>query len=165
MTRGRHNSMDNKWVIIGIVVGIIAVVAIGLVFFLGNGNTPGQTPGQTTAVPSGTGTLVPGAATTFPTVRQPTPVSIPVTGIFIKVSYLGGFNGTYGIDNVVQAVRNSGDKLYTIDSAAGNVTATFFKEDRSSTHILTVELWKDGKLLKSATNSSAFGKASVSSTV
>ncbi len=151
--------MDKKWVTIAVIVGIIAVVAIALVFFLGNGNTPGTSPGQT-PTPSGTQTQVSGTGTTTPTIKQPTPVIIPVTGLFVKVSYIGGFNGTYGINGVMQKVRNSGDRLYTIDSATGNVTATFSKEDRSS-HALTVEIWKDSKLLTSAVNSSAFGTVNV----
>jgi hypothetical protein len=152
--------MDKKWVTIAAIVGIVAVVAIALVFFLGGGNNPGTSPGQTTPTPSGIQTQVSATGTTSPTIRQPTPVIIPATGLFVKVSYLGSFNGTYGINSVIQKVRNSGDRLYTIDSATGNVTATFSKEDRSS-HTLTVEVWKDGKLLTSAVNSTAFGTASI----
>ncbi len=161
MTRGRHNSMDNKWVIIAVVVGIVAVAAIAVAFFLG-GNQ-GQVPGgKTTTVPSGS--QVTGTGTTFPTVKPTTPVVIPAQGLFVEVKYIGGFNGTYGIDTTVQKVRNSGDRLFTIDSATGNVTATFTKEDKSS-HVLTVMIWKDGRQLISATNSSAFGTASVAYTV
>jgi hypothetical protein len=156
MTRGRHNSSDNKWVIIAVIVGIVAVAAIAVAFFLGNGN-PGPVPGGQTPMPTGSQTPVPG---TFPTVKPTTPVVIPVQGLFIEVSYIGGFNGTYGIDNAIQKVRNSGDRLFTIDSQTGNVTAAFTKEDKSS-HVLTVKIWKDGKLLSSATNSSAFGTAKV----
>ena len=158
MTRGRHNSWDNKWVIIAVIVGIVAVAAIALTFFLGNGN-PGQVPGGQTTVPSGSQTS--GTGTTFPTVKPTTPVAIPAVGLFVEVSYIGGFNGTYGIDNSVQKVRNSGDRLFTIDNATGNVTATFTKEDKSS-HVLTVDIWKDGRLLTTASNSSSFGTASVS---
>jgi hypothetical protein len=156
--------MDKKWVTIAAIVGIIAVVAIGLVFFLGNGSTPGTTPGQITPTPSGTQTQISGTGTTSPTIRQPTPVIIPATGLFVNVSYRGAFNGTYGINGVMQKVRSSGNRLYTIDTTTGNVTATFSKEDRSL-HTLTVEIWKDGKLLTSAVNSTAFGKVSISYTV
>jgi flagellar basal body-associated protein FliL len=159
MRKGRHNSWDNKWVIIAVVVGIVAVAAIALVSFLGSGNT-GLVPGGQTPVPSGGQTPASGTGTTFPTVKQTTPVVIPAVGLFVEVNYIGGFNGTYGIDNAVQKVRNSGDRLYTIDSATGNLTATFTKEDKSS-HVITVGIWKDGRLLTSATNSSAFGTAGV----
>ena len=142
--------MDNKWVLIFVVLFLAGIVVT-------SGCVSQQPTPQTTTVPSATQT---GTGTTIPTIKQPTPVIIPVTGLFVKVSYLGGFNGTYGINGVMQKVRNSGDRLYTIDSATGNVTATFSKEDRSS-HALTVEIWKDGKLKISAVNSTAFGTASV----
>ena len=159
MTRGKHNSWDNKWVIIAVIVGIVAVAAIALAFFLGNGN-PGQVPGGQTTAPPGSTAPVSGTGTPFPTVKPTTPVVIPALGLFVEVSYIGGFNGTYGIGTSVQKVRNSGDRLFTLDSTTGNVTATFTKEDKSS-HVLTVKIWKDGKLLTSATNSSVFGTASV----
>lgn len=142
--------MDNKWVLIFVVLFLAGIVVT-------SGCVSQQPTPQTTTVPSATQT---GTGTTIPTIKQPTPVIIPVTGLFVKISYLGGFNGTYGINGVMEKVRNSGDRLYTIDSATGNVTATFSKEDRSS-HALTVEIWKDGKLLTSAANSTAFGKVSV----
>jgi hypothetical protein len=142
--------MDNKWVLIFVVLFLAGIIVT-------SGCVSQQPTPQTTTVPSATQT---GTGTTIPTIKQPTPVIIPVTGLFVKISYLGGFNGTYGINGVMQKVRNSGDRLYTIDSATGNVTATFSKEDRSS-HALTVEIWKDGKLLTSAANSTAFGKVSV----
>jgi hypothetical protein len=142
--------MDNKWVLIFVILFLAGIVVT-------SGCVSQQSTPQTTTVPSATQT---GTGTTIPTIKQPTPVIIPVTGLFVKISYLGGFNGTYGINGVMQKVRNSGDRLYTIDSATGNVTATFSKEDRSS-HALTVEIWKDGKLLTSAANSTAFGKVSV----
>jgi len=144
-------------VIIAVVVGIVAVAAIAVAFFLG-GN-PGQVPGAQTPEPTGSQGPVSGTGT-FPTVKPTTPVVIPAQGLFVEVNYIGGFNGTYGIDNAVQKARNSGDRLFTIDSTTGNVTATFTKEDKSS-HALTVMIWKDGRQLISATNSSAFGTASV----
>jgi hypothetical protein len=158
MTRRRHHSSDNKWVIIAVIVGIVAVAAIAVAFFLGNGN-PGPVPEGQTPVPTGSRTPVP-AGTAFPTIKPTTPVVIPAQGLFVEVSYIGGFNGTYGIDNAIQKVRNSGDRIFTIDNQTGNVTAAFTKEDKSS-HVLTVRIWKDGKLLTSATNASAFGTAQV----
>jgi hypothetical protein len=62
---------------------------------------------------------------------------------------------------VMQKVRNSGIRLYEITNATGNISATFIKEDGSTKHDITVELWKDGKSLTSAKNSTPFGKASI----
>jgi hypothetical protein len=95
------------------------------------------------------------------TVKPTKQITIPVTGVFVKVSYIGGFSGTYGMNNDMQNVRNSGDKLYEIVNATGNVSATFKKEDGSTKHDITVELFKNGKSLVSAKNSTPFGTASI----
>jgi len=152
MTKGRYDSGKNKWVVLFAVLFLAGIAAT-------SGCVSQQSTPQTTT-PTGTQTQIAGTGTTFPTVKPTTPVIIPATGVFVKVSYIGGFNGTYGVNDVMQKVRNSGDRLYTIENATGNVAATFYKEDRSS-HALTAEIWKDGKLLASAANSTAFGKVSV----
>jgi len=152
MIKGRHDSGENKWVLLFAVLFLAGIVVT-------SGCVGQQPTPPTTTTPSGTQTQVTGG-TTFPTVKPTTPVIIPATGVFVKVSYIGGFNGTYGVNDVTQKVRNSGDRLYTIENATGTVTATFYKEDKSS-HALTAEIWKDGRLLTSAANSTAFGKVSV----
>ena len=78
------------------------------------------------------------------TVKPTKQVTIPVTGVFVKVSYIGGFSGTYGVNNVTEKVRNSGEKLYEITNATGNVSATFKKEDGSTKHDIIVESLKTG---------------------
>ena len=144
--------MNSKWAVLFAVFLLAGIVAT-------SGCVSQQPTPQTTATP--TATQVP--ATRTISVKETTPVIIPPTGVFVRVSYLGGFSGTYGINNVMQNVKNSGDRLYTIDGA-GTVTAIFSKEDKS-THALTAEIWKDGKLLTSGANSTAFGTVSISSQV
>jgi hypothetical protein len=144
--------MDKKWVLLFAVLFLTGIIVT-------SGCVSQQSTPQNTTTPAGTQTQVSGG-TTSPTIRQPTPVVVPAIGLFVNVSYLGAFNGTYGINGVMQKVRSSGNRLYTIDKTTGNVTATFSKEDKSS-HALRVEIWKDGKLLTSAANSTAFGKVSV----
>ncbi|MDP2798154.1 MAG: hypothetical protein Q8N94_11755 [Methanoregula sp.] len=47
--RRRNDPWDKPWVTIAAVVGIVAVMIIALVFFMGGGNTGGQrTAGQST---------------------------------------------------------------------------------------------------------------------
>jgi hypothetical protein len=65
------------------------------------------------------------------------------------------------MNGTMQQVTNSGDRVYEITNATGNVTATFYKQDGSTKHDITVELWKNGKSLTSAKNSTPFGKASI----
>jgi flagellar capping protein FliD len=152
MTRVRHDFMDNKWILFFAVLFLAGIVVT-------SGCVSQQPTPQTTATP--TGTLAQQTGTI--SVKETTPVIIPPTGVYVKVSYLGGFSGTYGINNVMQNVRNSGVRLYPVDGA-GTLTAMFSKEDKSS-HELTAEIWKDGKLLTSGANSTAFGTVSISSQV
>ncbi len=154
MTRGRHDSMDNKWVLFFTVLFLAGIVVT-------SGCVGQQPTPKTTATPTGTQAKVTQTGTI--SVKETTPVIIPPTGVFVKVSYLGGFSGAYGINNVMQYVRNSGIRLYPIDGS-GTVTAVFSKEDKSL-HELTAEIWKDGKMLTSGANSTAFGTVSISSQV
>ena len=152
MTRGRHDFMDNKWILFLAVLFLAGIVVT-------SGCVSQQPTPQTTTTPTATQVIQTGTIS----VKETTPVIIPPTGVFVKVSYLGGFSGTYGINNVMQNVRNSGVRLYPVDGA-GTLTAMFSKEDKSL-HELTAEIWKDGKLLTSGANSSAFGTVSISSQV
>jgi len=141
---------------------VLAVLSLaGMVVLSGCLNQQPTTPATTVTTVSGTqtqvsGIQVSGTLTVKPTVQ----VTIPAKGVFVKVSYLGAFNGTYGMSGAMQQVKNSGDRVYEITNATGNVTATFSKQDASTTHDITVGLWKNGVLLTSAMNSTPFGKVS-----
>jgi hypothetical protein len=172
--RRRNDPWDKPWVTIAAVVGIIAVVIIALVFFMGTGNTGGQaTPGQSTTaqatqVPSGSSaqsTTAPGTGITAVSIKEVPPVTVPNTGVYVKVSYLGSFAGTYGINGEMVTMRNSGDRVFLLNATTGAVSATFHKEDSSTRHEIVVEIYKDGKALKSAKNSSAYGEVSINSNV
>jgi len=145
--------MIRKWVVLFVGLSLVGLIVL-------SGCVSQQPTPQITTVPTGSGTQqtqVSGNQTVKPT----TQVTIPVTGVFVKVSYLGAFNGTYGMNSAMQQVRNSGDRVYEITNATGNVTATFYKLDGSTKHDITVELWKNGKSLTSAKNATAFGKVSI----
>lgn len=169
MAGHKNDPRDKPWVIIAVIVGILAVVVIALVFFMGSGNTSNQSlPVKTTSTPSGAGTQATQAGGTGSpqiTIKVPTTASIPATGVFVKVSYLGGFSGTYGVNGVMQKVRNSGERLYEVTNTTGNVSAIFKKEDGSANHEIIVELWKNGKSLMFAKNSTPFGTASINYTL
>src|SRR5512137_741841 len=165
MTGHKKDPWDKPWVTIAMIVGILAVVVIALVFFMGNGNTSDLSlPVKTTPTLSGAATQATLSGTTVApqmTIKVPTTASIPATGVYVKISYLGGFSGMYGVNGVMQNVRNSGDRLYEITNATGNVSAIFKKEDGSTTHEILVELWKNGKSLTFAKNSTPFGTAGI----
>lgn len=162
--RRRKDPFEKPWVIVAAVVGIIAVVVIALVFFMGEG-TPGPvSPGQQPANPgSPQQTSVVGVAPTV--IKTQVPVTVPTQGIFVRVNYIGGFAGEYGMEGNMTATRNSGDRFFEVENATGAVTATFHKEDPSSRHDITVEIYKNGQSLQSASNTSAYGEASVTAAV
>ncbi|PKL68096.1 MAG: hypothetical protein CVV30_12220 [Methanomicrobiales archaeon HGW-Methanomicrobiales-1] len=90
---------------------------------------------------------------------------MPGTGAYVRVSYIGSFAGTYGINGEMVKVKDSGDRVYSLNATTGSVSATFHKEDGSTRHDITVEIYKDGKALKFAKNSSAYGEVSINSPV
>ena len=145
--------MIRKWVVLFVGLSLVGLIVL-------SGCVSQQPTPQTTTVPTGSGTQQTQVSGTQ-TVKPTTQVTIPVTGVFVKVSYLGAFNGTYGMNSAMQQVRNSGDRVYEITNATGNVTATFYKLDGSTKHDITVELWKNGKSLTSAQNTTPFGIATI----
>lgn len=144
--------MSKKWLSLLIVMFLVGIVLL-------SGCTGQQTTTQTTTAPTGSATQ---QTQVTVTVKPTTQVTIPATGVYVKVSYMGSFNGTYGMTGAMKTVRNSGTRLYEIVNATGTVTGTFYKQDSSTKHEITVELWKNGKMLTSAKDASSFGKASIS---
>lgn len=167
MRRRRNDPWDKPWVIIATAVGIIAVLAIALVFFMGGGNQAGQqlsSSGQTPVVTSKPAQQNPVVLTTDiapASIKTPVPVIVPDNGVFVKVSYIGGYSGTYGVNGVLQNVRSSGDRVFAIENAKGTISAIFQKEDGSSRHDLTVEIWNNGKARQFGKNNSSFGEVSL----
>ena len=165
--RRRNDPFEKPWVIIAAVVGIIAVIVIALIFFMGGGSSApagssGQTQGTSTN-PSAQQTVVVGGVPLV--IKTQVPVTVPGEGVYVRVSYIGGFAGTYGMEGNMTTTRNSGDRVFVVEDATGTVSATFHKEDASLRHEIVVEIYKDGKSLAVARNSSAFGEASVTYTV
>ena len=52
----------------------------------------------------------------------------------------------------MSVAQDSGDKVYPI-ATTGTISALFQKQDSSTMHDLTVQIWKDGKAVKFASNS------------
>jgi hypothetical protein len=159
--RRRKDPFDKPWVVIAAVVGVIAVVVIALVFFMGGGaSVPAGSSGQT---PTARQTAAVGVAPSV--IMTQSPVTVPGEGVYVRVSYLGGFAGTYGMEGNMTTTRNSGDRVFVVEDATGTVSATFHKEDSSLRHEIVVEIYKDGKSRAVARNSSSYGEASVTYTV
>jgi hypothetical protein len=166
--RRRHNDLwDQPWVTIAAIVGVIAVIVIAAFFFFGSGGSAGQpaASGSSSATGGSSSSTAAGSSTLNPTAikEQPT-ITVPVTGVWVKVSYLGSFSGEYGpSDGAMVAAKDSGDKAFEVVNATGTMSATFRKTDSSTRpHDLTVEIWKDGKVLKFDKSSAPKGEVSVS---
>ena len=161
--RRRNDPFEKPGVIIAAVVGVIAVIVIALFFFMGGGSPEGSSSlPSATGSPSSQQSSVVGVAPTA--IKTQAPVTVPQEDVYVRVSYIGGFAGDYGMEGNMTATRNSGDRFFIVENATGDVSATFLKED-GSWHELVVEIYKDGKSLLSASNSSPYGEASVTATV
>jgi len=77
--------------------------------------------------------------------------SIPQTGVWVRVIYPGNFTGSIESDGKMIPVTGSVDQFYQVPTVDGIVTAILQKED-DSTNKITVEVYKNGGLLKRETN-------------
>jgi hypothetical protein len=174
MRRGRRNDIfDQPWVPIAAVIGVIAVIAIAAFFFLGIGSSGGQAASSASpssaASSSGSSSSasVPVSSGKIDTTKikdLPT-VTVPTTGTYVKVTYIASFSGEYGMDGAMVTIRDSGEKAYLIENANRTVSAVFKKLDGSTKmHEIKAEIWKDGKVMKYATNTSPYGEVRISYT-
>jgi len=172
--RSGRSSMPGKKIFIAIaaVVIVILVVAAGALFvypMLSKGSS-GTTAGTTS--PSGTSPTSSPSSSTLTntgvasiTVKQTTPPIIPATGVYVSVEYIGSWKGTYGMPSDLQTAIDSGDRYYEVVNATGQVTATFQKQDSSTKHDLTVNIYRDGAVIATGKTSESFGKVTVSANV
>lgn len=166
MRHGRRRGMDLgnlPWLPIAAVIGVVAVVIIAALFFFGGGSggessptapSVSSTPASQTPVQ-----VTPGVASI--TIRETTAPTVPVTGTWVMVEYIGSFEGSYGMPPALQKTQNSGMRLYEVVNATGSVKAQFQKKDSSTKHDLTVTIYENGKAVKFAKNSSAYGIVSI----
>ncbi|MDD1702430.1 MAG: hypothetical protein LUQ31_05575 [Methanoregula sp.] len=164
--RSRRRSPDIPWLLIATILGIVVVVIIAVVFFSGWGGSAAGSSSSSSSGQQAATTTKSSSSTATPTIviATTTPVTVSSTGVSIKVEYLGSFSGTYTANGETQKIKNSGTKVYEIDSATGTVTATFTKGD-SSTHALTVSIYNNGNLVATQSTSAANGSVTATATV
>jgi len=160
-----------KWAVLGAILCLIALAAVAVVYAHDTRGSPEETQ------PVITVTETPAACSTVQhpeqhsgridpaTIIVPEPVTVPSTGIFVVVRYPGAFTGNWQADNTSHDVHSSGDRLYAIENTGQTVSAEFRKADRSARQNLTVEIWKDGKILASGITKDLFGEVQVSGRV
>ncbi len=114
-------------------------------------STTAASPVPTTIVPAPTASSV---ITTVPT--APPQITIPDTGVWVRVQYAGNFTGQIDLSGGIREVMGSGDRFYRIPTVDGVVAATIQKQDGSG-NVLTVDMYKNGTLVKSGTVASPRG--------
>jgi hypothetical protein len=109
------------------------------------------TPVPTTIIPS------PTVTPTVPPEPAPQPqVIIPGTGVWVRVQYAGNYTGQISLSGGIREVMGSGDRFYQLPTVEGMVAATIQKQD-GSRNVLTVDVYKNGMLVKSGTIASPRG--------
>jgi hypothetical protein len=168
---GRRFAPSRRILLGGVAVAVIFVVALAGVMYGGtvlkmipavpalpgdNGTATATTAATGSPTPTATSTGQQSPRTTISPGSTPvptrTPVVVPTAGIFIRVDYIGSWSGIYGTAAEILKVKNSGERLYEIENPNGTVFAGFKKLDGSA-HPLTVEIYKNGQVIKTGTSS------------
>jgi len=164
-------SKKKKLVVIGVGVLLIALSAIAIVYALGASGTPS---GETVPV-----TVASASPTIHPTAQHygvtsgkinpativlPANITVPDTGSFLVIRYLGQYTGIWTGDSETHEIDGSGDHVYAIENTT-HVSADFKKVDRSAKTNLTVEIWKDGKTLVRENATGLFGEVHIKTAV
>jgi hypothetical protein len=174
--RSRRSFMPGKktLIAIGVVVVVILVVAAGALFVypMLNKGSSGSSSGTTSssgASPTGSSSSSSSTLTNTGiaaiTVKETTAPTIPATGVYVSIEYIGSWKGTYGMPSDLQTAIDSGDRYYEVVNATGQITAAFQKQDSSTKHDLTVNIYRNGAVLATGKTSDAFGKVTVSADV
>ena len=173
---GRSLPWKKIFLAVGVLVLVIAVIAVGVLVVYpmiskggsstsstggSSGSSSSATPAPATTSSTGQGTLSAQTSWTPLITAEPTTATVPSTGVQVHISYLGGWKGTYGLTSSPQTVQSSGDRVYEIVNATGAIQASFAKTDSSTKHDIVVEIYKDGKLLTKGSTSAAYGKVTL----
>ncbi len=139
------------------IIIILAVIAgVGLFYHpSGTGNTP-LNPVNATPVP--TAILTAASPSPPPTTESPQPtitpgpvatpeVSIPSTGVWVRIQYPGNYTGSIGAQGTTIPVNSSGDHVYTLPVRDGSIEGSIEKQDSSNSR-LEVGIYQDGSLVQ-----------------
>jgi hypothetical protein len=156
--------VKSKFIPIAAIIIVILAVAGGVFIYVNNlhaaspepiapvttlpvttAGTPAETPVPTIITPDQTPVQT---GTTLPPALPA--VIIPGSGVWVGVQYAGSFTGQVGVSGGMQTVSGSGEKFYQIPTVDGVVEAAIQKQDGSGDP-LTVEIYKNGILIKSST--------------
>ena len=141
------DSRMGKPAIIAIAILIVAIVALfgGAALITLHGQPAGN-PGVVTST-----------AITVAQTPSPVPVTVPPTGVLLKVIYPGAFTGMIGNPGVLRQVSGTGNQTYQVLMTASIVQAAIQKHDNSGA-AMTVEIYNNGTLLSRRTVTAPMGE-------
>jgi hypothetical protein len=159
-----------------VTAGVIIVVLIALaagaylvmpsLFGIGSSTPPPETPAPTSALTLVPTTIVAPDITTTAMVMATPPVPaapkavVPETGVWVRVTYEGSYSGTGGAPTRIRDITGTGDHFYQLAAKDELVIVTIQKQDNSGKK-MTVEIYNEGKLLKSGSVSSPKGTVAI----
>lgn len=94
----------------------------------------------------------------------PTDNGEQVTGKQVKIIYDGEWSGAAGDAGSINSISGSGDKTIDIPDDANIISANAQKKDSSSDK-LTVQILKDGEVVKESSTTAEYGVAQVATSV
>jgi hypothetical protein len=90
-----------------------------------------------------------------------TDVPLPTTGVWVRVDYPGSWKGSYGTAAAPVAIIDSGVRQYKVESPNGTLQASIRKDDETN-HVLIVEIYKNGAVIKRGTTNTPLGSVDIS---
>lgn len=162
--QGGQRGLTTTHLAIIAIVAILVIVAAVLISFGKSGSTgqqPTPVPVTTTKSP-----VVTGQRTLDPSkIVVPTTIAVAKTGIYVRVHYMGAYTGFYEADGAVHKIWTSGDRLFAVENSSQIINVSVQKTDRSAKQPLTVEIWKDGTVVRNASTTALFGQVNVTAAV
>jgi hypothetical protein len=165
--------VGKKTVALAVIVIVLLVVAGAGVYYVKFARGAPAGSAEPVIPPEETTLPVPAAGTAVVTPRQtsgpavivrtPTEVAVPATGVWVRVDYLGGWTGSYGKAGALVTVADSGLRQYQVENPTGAIKASFRKDD-SSSHDLTVEIYRNGAVIKRGNTTLPRGTVDISVT-
>jgi len=153
-------------IVIVLILGAVGVFVAPKLLHGSSDNTEKTADGTGISPTAASTTAAASVPTTAVVVRTTTQPTIPATGVYVKVSYIGAWKGSYGVTGSTKEVARSGEVILQVEDAKGTVEASFQKDDTSTkTHTLSVEIYKNGTLLKGDSTTVPQGRVSISANV
>ena len=87
-----------------------------------------------------------------------------ITGKQVKIIYDGEWSGAAGDVSAINSISGSGDETIDMPDDASLISANAQKKDGSSNE-LTIQILKDGKVVKESSTTAEYGVAQVSASV